>query len=191
MRWFFLLLLMPLLVFSQLKVEVVNTIAPEFLTISLDSTDADTIYYLFPSPAGPTSGKRYSPSETAPTSASAQAQLLEYAASGVLTITIVTDTVTAEESDSLTAWITPYFYDKTKETFYQPTDTVFLDFNTNGTYVQTSKTYLNWTHGEGYIAYLTGSDIWPVNGFVLEFSQLANGTADADMNIYVGFYWQP
>jgi hypothetical protein len=190
MKWLTLFLLIPVLLFGQKKVITLNSIQPEFITITLDSTASSIVYYIYPPPAGINSDKRAAVSTTAPTATSVQAKNLDFVASGALTIAMVTDTVTAEESDSLYAYVQTLIWDDTKAGWYRSTnDTLFLDFDTPGTYTGTSIDYLDWTHGSLYTADVGGS-IMPGAGIALTVGAVANGTSDADMKAYVSFWYK-
>ena len=190
MKWLAIFLLIPLLLFGQQKVISLNSIQPEYITVTLDSSTSSIVYYIYPPPAGINSGNRTAISTTAPTSASTQAKNLDYVASGALTIAMVTDTVTAEESDSLYAYVQTLIYDETKATWYRSTnDTLFLDFDTPGTYTGTSLDYLDWTHGSCYTADVGGS-IMPGAGIALTLVSVANDNAGADMKAYVIFWYK-
>jgi hypothetical protein len=191
MKWLLtLLLLIPLLSFGQRKVVTLKSIQPEYITVNVDSTASSVVYYIFPPPAGINSNDRTAISTTAPTSASAQAKNLVYNASGALTVAAVIDSVTAQESDSFYAYIQTLIYDETKAGWYRSTnDTLFLDFNTAGTYTGTSIDYLNWTHGSCYTADVGGS-IMPGAGFALTVGAVMNETSGADLNAYISFWWE-
>ena len=176
-------------VYSQQKVISLKTIRPEFITVALDSTTSSIVYYIYPPPAGDNSPNRTAISTTAPTSASLQAKNLEYNAEGALTISLVTDTLTAEESDSLYGYVQTLIYDDTKAAWYRATnDTLFLDFDTPGTYTGTSIDYLDWTHGSCYVAELGGS-IMPGAGLAITLGQHTDDNAGAATTLYVGFWW--
>jgi len=175
--------------YGQQKVESLDVIQPEFTTVTLDSTATSSVYYIFPPPAGINSGNRTAISTTAPTSASAQAKNLEFNASGALTISIVTDTLTAEESDSLYVSVASLIYDDNKATWYASNNDVFyLDLDTQGTYTNSSVQYLDWTHGTCYTADL-GGEIMPAAGIKVTFGAYQNDTATSDTKLYVGFWW--
>ena len=184
------ILLLTVVAFAQQKVEVLNVTQPEFITVTLDSTASSIVYYIYPPPAGINSSNRTEISTSSPTSDSVQARNLEFSANGALTIAIVTDSSTAEESDSLNVYVQTLIYDQTKTTWYKSVnDTLFLDFDTPGTYTGTSADYLDWTHGGCYTANL-GGEIMPGAGLAITFSQVANDNADAASSIYVSFWWQ-
>jgi len=185
----FILFIMLLSVFAIAQTAAILTeVEPEFYTLNLDSTETATVYYIFPPPQGQQSPRRTAISETAPTSSSSQATYQVYNANGAFTISIVTDSVTADESDSLYAFIRPLFYDSGKSSFYLSTnDTLFLIFDTPQSYIATSADYLNWTHGNLYSSML-GPYLCPAAGFGLTFVQTANDNSGADANIYIGFW---
>lgn len=190
MKWLTLFLLIPVLLFGQQKTISVSNIQPEFITVNLDSTTSSIVYYIFPPPGGINSRDRTAVSTTAPTSASAQAKNLDFASNGAMTIAAVLDTLTAQESDSFYAYIQTLVYDETKATWYRSTnDTLFLDFDTPGTYTGTAIDYLNWTHGSCYTADVGGS-IMPGAGFALTVGQYANDNAGAYTTAYISFWYQ-
>ena len=176
-------------VYAQQSVVALDVIRPEFTTVTLDSTASSTIYYIYPPPAGPGSPYRTAISTTAPTSASAQAQNLEFDAKGALTISIIPDSVTADESDSLYAYVQTLIYDPNEAAWYASSnDTLYLVLDTPGTYTATSIDYLNWTSGSCYTADL-GGDIMPGAGLAVTVGAYQNDTAGADVKLYVGFWW--
>ena len=190
MKWLFVFLLVPLLVFGQRKVIDLDIVQPEFLTVNVDSTETVKAYYLYPTTAGPTGGDRFAPSETAPTSATRQAKVLRFQVPSEMYLSFVTDTVTAEESDSLSLYLIPYFYDKTKAAFYAASDTLFLDLDaTASTYTGSAAVQTDYAHGIAYNVKLTSSQLWASAGFVLVYAHTANDNAGADANVYTGFWF--
>jgi len=184
------ILLMAFGLYAQGKEVTLSVIEPEFYTLTLDSTASSIVYYIYPPLAGKSSLQRTSISTTIPTSASTQAAHLEFNSNGALTISMVTDSVTAQESDSLYAYVQTLIYDQNKSTWYRSAnDTLFLNFSTAGTYTGTTIDYLDWTHGNCYTANL-GGDIMPGAGIAITFGQWASGTAGADTKLYLGFWWQ-
>lgn len=191
MKWLIAFLLVPLLVFGQRKVIDLDVVQPEFLTVNLDSTETVKAYYLYPSSAGVTGTYRYAPSETAPTTAAYQAQNLEYQVPSEMYLSFVTDTVTADESDSLSLYLIPYFFDKTKAAFYAASDTLYLNLQgASSTYTSATALQLDYAHGIAYNVKLTSSELWASAGFVLVYVHTANDTADADANVYTGFWFK-
>lgn len=190
MKWLIPLLLIPFLLFGQQKTISISNIQPEFYTVTLDSTDTTTIYYIFPPPNGINSRDRTAISTTAPTSASAQAKNLDFASNGVMTIAIIPTYVTAEESDSLAGFIQTLIYDENLAAWKVSTnDTLFLDFSTAGTYTGTSVSYLDWTSNSCYTADVGGS-IMPGAGFALTLLERCADEAGSDAKIYVSFWYQ-
>jgi hypothetical protein len=190
MKWLTLFLLIPILLFGQKKVISLNSIQPEFITVTLDSTAAAIVYYIYPPPAGINSDKRAAVSTTAPTSTSVQAKNLDFVASGALTIAAVLDSLTKQESDSFYAYVQTLIWDETKAGWYRSTnDTLFLDFDTPGTYTGTSLDYLDWTHGSLYTADVGGS-IMPGAGIALTVGSVANDTATSAMTAYISFWYK-
>ena len=177
--------------YAQQKQIDLWTIRPEYYTVTLDSTAETIVYYIFPPPAGENSNNRTAISTVAPTSASDQAKNLDFNAKGAIVISMIPDTVTAQESDSLYAYVQSLVYDKNKATWYRATnDTLFLVFDTPGTYTATAIDYLNWTHENCYTSSIGGtSGILPVAGFALTIGQYANDNAGADTKLYLGFWW--
>jgi hypothetical protein len=186
---FMLLLLLVGINYGQRTVTALDVIRPEYITVALDSSTTSTVYYIYPPPAGENSGNRTAISTTAPTSASLQAINKEYNAKGALTIAIVTDSSTAEESDSLYISVATLWYDETKASWYTSNNDIqYLDFDTQGTYVNPAIQYLDWTHGTGYTADL-GSQIMPGAGLTVVVGQVANDNAGAASNVYLSFWW--
>jgi len=190
-----LLILFPLVVFGQSKRINVNNIRVEYLTVLLDSTETDKVYFLFPPTKGITSGDRHAPSETAPTSASRQARNLSFGSSGHLYFAMVLDTVTRGSTDnigvggdSLSVYISPYIYDKTKEAYSEvTTDKTYLVFDTAGTYTASAADQLTWTHGVAYGVPLS-NELWPCAGFVLTLVQVGTDDTTMDTNAYLSFW---
>jgi len=191
MRVVYAILLMVGVLFAQQSTVDLSVIQPEFYQLTLDSTTTSTVYYIYPPARGPNSAHRTAISTTTPTSASSQAKLLEYNSSGALTLSMVTDSVTAEESDSLYAYVQTLFYDENKATWYKSTnDSLYLVFDTPGTYTQTTgNDYLDWTHGSGYTCEL-GGDIMPGAGLAITFGAHQDDTAGADTKLSLGFWLQ-
>jgi hypothetical protein len=184
-----LLFLLTAIGWPQRKEISLSIIRPEFITVNLDSTASSVVYYIYPPPAGDNATNRTPISTTIPTSASAQAINLEYNASGALTLSIVTDSVTADESDSLYVSVATLLYDKTKATWYVSTNDVqYLDLDTPGTYFRTTIQYLNWTHGLCYTADFSGN-VMPGAGLAVTVGQVTNDEAGAATNLYLGFWW--
>lgn len=158
----------------------------EHLTVTLDSTATATVYCLF----WPTrEGARFSISETAPTSTSAQARLAEYTATGDVFVSMVLDTLTNQESDSFYVSIQPYVYDNTKQAFYTVQSHIdYLVLDTDDSYTSATVDYLDWTHGNCYGASLTGA-LWPTAGFVITLGQAAFDEAGAATTVYLSV-WQ-
>lgn len=194
MKWLAWLLLIPVLALGQGKTITISSIQPEFITITLDSTDSEIIYYIFPPPAGINSGQRTDISTTTPTSASEQAKNLDFAANGAFTISIVADSVadtmsTYASSDSFYAYIQTLIYDKNKSKWYRAVnDTMFLDFDTPQTYVGTAIDYLDWGRDTCYVAEI-GGNIMPAPGFALTIGQVTSGDSTTT-SVSVGFWYQ-
>ena len=186
---FILIVLFSLSAYSQPKTTGLDVTRPEFITVTLDSTTSSVVYYIWPPPAGDNSPNRTAISATAPTSASLQAQNLEYNASGGLTISVVIDSLTAQESDSFYVSVATLIYDKTKATWYTSTNDIFyLDLDTQGTYINSAIQYLNWTHGLCYTAGL-GGDILVGAGLAVTVGQVTTDVTDAATTVYLGFWW--
>lgn len=189
-RIILLIVLMAGFLFAQGSVQSLSIIQPEFYTLTLDSTEETIVYYIYPPASGVNSALRTSISTTLPTYSATQARHREYNASGAFTISVVTDTSTAEESDSLYAYVQTLIYDPNKLTWYRSAnDTLFLDFTTAGTYTGTSLKYLDWTHGRCYTANL-GGDIMPGAGLAITFGAKQANTAGSETNLYLGFWWE-
>ena len=185
-----LILLLPVLAFGQGKVIAEKLIEPEYLTVVMDSVTQVKVYYIFPSPQGLTSSNRTAPSETAPTSASAQARNRQFSSTGDVFISVVLDTLTNSDTDSLYFSIKPLVYDATKGLWYESAaDVLYLVFDTAGTYTSSALDYLSWTHGYCYTTILSGS-LWPCAGFTLMMDRVNRGNAyaDADITAYIGFW---
>lgn len=183
------LLLLPMLAFAQLdNVVSQKEIIPEYITVDLDSTTTSTIYYIFPPSAGITSSRRTAPSTTAPTASSAQANIRSYTATGDVGISVVIDSVTADESDSLYMYINPLFYDATKAAWHiDATHVRYLVFDTADSYTSDSVDYLNWSSGGDYYTTLS-NELWPAAGFALTVGQYTIDVAGAYTRCYFGFW---
>jgi len=174
--------------YGQGRIVGLHRLQPEYITVTCDSTDSTTIYVSFPPASGINSSHRTAISATAFTSASAQAIHQDFVATGDVYISVVTDTSTIEESDSMFAYIKPYFYDATKATWYAVNaDKGYLVFDTAGTYIQSTVDYLDWTHGSGYGACLS-NELWPCSGFTLTIGQRTYNNAGAASTFYVGIW---
>lgn len=186
----FILLLSFGVVFGQGKVIAEKLLEPEYLTVVMDSITAVNIYYIFPSPQGLNSSNRTSPSETAPTSASAQARNPQFSSTGDMFISVVLDTLTNSDVDSLYMSIKPLVYDEAKATWYtSASDIIYLVFDTPSTYTSSALDYLTWVHGSCYTVSLSGV-LWPCAGFMLTMNRVNRGNAyaDADITAYFGFW---
>ena len=184
------ILLLPVLAFGQGKVIAEKLIEPEYLTVVMDSVTQVKVYYIFPSPQGLTSSNRTAPSETAPTSASAQAINKQFSSTGDVFISVVLDTLTNSDTDSLYFSVKPLIYDETKATWYESVaDVLYLVFDTASTYTSSSLDYLSWTHGYCYTTVLSGA-LWPCAGFTLMMDRVNRGNAygNADITAYIGFW---
>ena len=175
--------------FGQGKVIAEKLIEPEYITVTIDSITEKTIYYLFPHPRGLASTHRTAPSTTAPTSASVQvADAPMFSSTGDVFISMVLDTLTASDTDSLYAYVKPLVYDNAKKAFYtSASDVFYLVFDTAGTYTASAIDYLSWTHGYCYTASLSGA-LWPCAGFALTIDRVSGGVANADVKAYVGIW---
>lgn len=174
--------------YGQAKIIAQKLIQPEYITVTIDSITAQTIYYTFPPPQGITSSKRTAISTTALTLAAAQAKSPDFSATGDLFIGVVLDTLTRSDVDSLYMFIKPLWYDKTKETWYTSTkDSTFLVFDTAGTYTSTSLDYLTWVHGSGYSTTLS-NELWPCAGIALTINRVSRNIPDADITAYFSFW---
>ena len=177
-------------VFGQGKVIAEKLIEPEFITVVMDSITQVKVYYTFPPPQGLSSSHRTAISETAPTSASAQARNMQFSSTGDVFISVVLDTLTNSDTDSLYFSIKPLVYDETKATWYESAaDVLYLVFDTAGTYTSSALDYLSWTHGYCYTTTLSGS-LWPCAGFTLMMDRVNRGNdyADADITAYIGIW---
>jgi hypothetical protein len=184
-----LFLIFSVLCAAQDKVTTVGLILPEFTTVTLDSSDSQTLYVTFPYTAGPTSARRIQISTTKPTSTSAQAINPVFSSSGNVFVHVIPDTLTRQESDSLYAYIKPLVYDSNKKDWYtSEKDSTFLVFDTIGMYSSTVADYLDWTHGKCYTTTLT-NELWPCAGFTITFVQRAFNVATADTKLYLGFWF--
>lgn len=162
-----------------------KSIKPVFLTVTLDSTTTSTVYVPFPTDDWDRSSTNVS--TTALTISSSQYGKAELLATGDYYISIVVDAVT-EESDSLYAYINPYFFDKTKEAWYiNTTDKTWLCFDTPGVYTKSAVDYLNWTDGGAYGVQLS-NELWSCAGFVVVFGQKAYDVAGAYTTVNVGVW---
>jgi hypothetical protein len=166
-----------------------NEIMVEYVTIELDSTATANLYVLFQ----PTKeGGRYAISETAPTKANTgerQTTLKRGLGTGDLAISIIPDTLTRQESDSLAVYYYPYVWDETKAAYYSATtDVKYLVFDTADTYVQTAIDYLDWTHGTMYTSAFSGR-ILPFSGIHIVFDQKAYDTSTSASTLYVGIWF--
>ena len=190
---YWIVLLLSTFLYGQAVVQPLSILEPEYFTVTLYGTDAVDVYYIFP----PTNrNSRTAIDSTLPTSAALQAINQRYVGSGALTIAAVTDTTVADttekrqDSDSLYMYIQSLIYDNTKATWYPSTnDTLFLDFDTPGTYTGTVLDYLDWTHGSCYTANLGGS-VMPAAGYAITIGQVATDIANPRHTIYLSFWHQ-
>ena len=161
-------------------------ITAQYLTVTLDSTATATVYCLF----RPTrESNLFSISETAPTSTAQATRLEEWSCTGDVFISMVLDTLTNQESDSLYAYVQPYVYDATKAAYYTvQTQIEYLVFDTDDTYTQATVDYLDWSQGLCYGTSLSGA-LWPCAGFVLTIGQAAFDEAGAATTVYLAV-WQ-
>ena len=153
-----------------------SIIKADYIQITLDSTMLDTVYYLFKSEGG---GANTYLSEVAPSGIEHQAVHWEYLTAGAIRVEMVTDTSTAEESDSLYASMQPFDWNYFKGTYVASSNELtYLDFDTYDSYDSVAVDYLDWTHGYSYGADL-GGFFGPSTGFRFIFGQLANDNAGA------------
>jgi len=173
-----LLVLFPLVSFAQMPTEHPMS-DTEWYTITLDSTCTGRLYILF----SPLRGYEYSMSETLPTATTVQIE--ERKSTGNVTICVVTDSLTNQESDSVYFYKKPLAYIHQKGACYTPSnDSTFLVFDTKDTYTSSSADYLNWTHGKMYICTLNG-ELLNTTGFVLYIKQFAFDEPGAASKFYV------
>jgi len=172
------------------RVETVKVIQPQYITVTLDSTTTATVYYVFPVPQGVGNNRGYAISTTAPTATTAgQSTYNDFAGNGALSISIIPDILTAEESDSLSVQLNALTYNPTWGWDITENDDLYLVFDTPGTYTSTSADWLDWTTDLSYIADVSGVMI-PAAGFALVFSQQADDTPGAATTLYVSVWWQ-
>lgn len=152
------------------------------ISITLDSTATKTVFIPFPSPIR---GWHIDPDTTAFTTGAAPYRDNITTMTGDFSISIVPKIGTAEESDSLYAYMQPYTYSKTEGSWYRATnDTTFLVFDTPGTYATTALDYLDWTTNNLYISTLSG-ETWVTPGLAVTFGQAAADVATASTRIRV------
>ena len=148
----------------------------DYINFDLDSTASCTVYVMHRTLGSLNVDPDTSTAQNPPE--------LQYV-TGDLTLGIMPDSVTREESDSLTAYIKPlmaFNQDSTVKIIEK--DSTFLVFDTKGTYTATSADYLDWTHHRAYFCNLTG-EIWATQGFCIIFNQYASDVATAYTRVYV------
>ena len=171
---------------AQQSVYTADVTKSVYIQVALDSADTASIYLLYKNSGG--GGGDIYLSETAPSGSEGQTTNLSYIGKGSLTISIVPTFVTAEESDSLSATVQSYNWDKSKSAYYASSNDLFyLVFDTYGTYGQAAVDYLNWTTNTMYTADI-GGIIMPGTGLKITFMQKAIDVSDADATISVGFH---
>jgi len=172
--------------YGQDNVYTADVTKSVYIQVALDSADTASIYLLYKNSGG--SGGDFYLSETPPDGSEGQATNLSYIGKGGLAISIVPTFVTAEESDSLSATVQSYNWDKSESAYYASSNDLFyLVFDTYGTYGQAAVDYLNWTTNTMYTSDI-GGIIMPGTGLKITFMQKAIDVSDADATISVGFH---
>ena len=185
-KFIVLLVLLTIPLVAQRKSINLSITRVEFYADTLKGGTAESVYYLFPPPAGENSSARTAISETAPTSASMQAINLEYNANGALTLSFVFQDITATGVDSIFITVQSYNYDENNAAWYASSNDIFyLVLDTYGTYVQASIDYLDWTDNVMYTADL-GGVIMPGAGIKIVIDQADTGNTGYS----IGFWWQ-
>ena len=186
MKYLFLFLFLASGLYAQTDVQTMGVVDSRYVTVDLDSTTTTSVYLLYKNARG--GGDEFYLSTTEPDGSEKQAARLAYVGTGALSISVVTDTVTAQESDSLYATFQSYNWNKGKSAYYASANDIgYLVFDTYGTYAQAAIDYLNWTHGTMYTADL-GGIIMPSTGLKITFGQKAFDTAGAATRLYVGIH---
>jgi len=172
--------------FAQTNVYTADVTQSKYLAVTLDSTETAVLYLLWEE-AGQ-GGADFYLSETAPTGIYNQPTNKPSITKGGMTISLVMDSTTAQESDSLYAYVQSYNWNDSKSAYYSSVnDTLFLDFDTPGTYTGTSLDYLDWTHNNMYTADV-GGEIMPGSGLKISLVQLANDNTGAASTANVGVH---
>ena len=185
MKYMFFLLL-PMFLFGQGTVDVQNTAEQRYVQITLDSTTTTVIYLLYKE--ANSGGGNFYLSTTAPTAILRQPTKGRAITSGAIALHVVTDSLTALESDSLYGYVQSYNWDKNKVTYYSAVnDTGFFDFDTPGSYTATAIDYLSWTHGNMYVVDLGGNRM-PSTGLKITFGQVTTDNAGAETRLSVGLH---
>jgi hypothetical protein len=183
---FILLLLLSGFLWGQANVYTADVTQSKYLQITLDSTDTDVVYLLWEE-AG-SGGADFYLSETIPAALTNQPYDKPSITKGGLAISVVLDTITAGETDSLNVYVQSFNWDGSTFAYYASTnDTIFLDFDTPGTYTGTSADQLNWIDGRMYTADL-GGVIMPGTGLKISFVQAADDSAGADATASIGVH---
>ena len=162
-----------------------KSIKPRFGFCTLDSAVAKVFYIPWPT-------TRWSQQTTLDTVALTTAhpayQRQELQATGDVFIGVVLEEITAE-SDSLIAWIKPYWFDTTKESWYESAnDSTFLVLDTPGVYAQAGVDYLDWTTAKSYSVQLS-NELWSSGGFTLTFKQYTYDNAGASTRVNLSVYF--
>lgn len=97
----------------------------------------------------------------------------------LINLSIWQDGDAALQQDSLFAYIKPLIYDQTIGWTVPRNDSIFLVFDTAGTYVDTAADYLDWTYEHLYISHLSGR-LWVCPGIMIIFQNLDYHGVDVD-----------
>jgi len=157
-------------------------------SILLDSTETQTIYIAFPSPSGPGDNSVPYDTSTIFTASDITGISKQFTAKSIH-ISIVPDTITIQESDSLVAYYHPLNWSPSKTAWYKASnDSTFLVFSTRASYTNATVSYLDWTHGKNYSAFLTEALIWPGSGIAITFVQYAFDNAGSATTLNIEVY---
>lgn len=167
-------LLLTGLVMAQLPSYYITLTKP--LTVTLTSNDSTLIYFVFPNKGG-----NYYFSETLPTASTFP--YFQGWASGDFDICMEPNK-SSGNSDSLNVKLLPLMYDPYDKEYVIPkNDSLFLWFDSLGTYTGLSARWLDYTVTKEYHATVSG-DAWPLAGFAIRPVHKNAGTLTLPFWIY-------
>jgi hypothetical protein len=123
-----------------------------------------------------------------PTAAMIASNNLRFGTTGDVFLSLTLVETGTDESDSLSSWIKPLWYDRTLSAWHTSLDSTFLVWGTPGTYTSTAATQLNWTSGGSYSCTLSGL-LWPCQGFVLTFESCMDANIATVVAGYLGIHF--